>query len=157
MSNYVLCYCKALNNNGIKWVLLDVNPETRFLVVQKILKAPPKKKHLLDLIVIKNILWIISANWCSQTKSCIREATHLSTDADSRLLMNRGPDQSGSCLILIRQQPDRSGSCLIWSGSNLTNQAAALFWSGSCLTDQAAAWFLYFLIFSRLTCRNPAN
>ena len=30
-----------------------------------------------------------------------------------RLLPNRGPDQSGSCLILIRQQPDRSGRCLI--------------------------------------------
>ena len=39
----------------------------------------------------------------------------------------------------------------------LIDQAAPWFQSGSCLTDQVAAWFLYFLIFSSLTCINPAN
>ena len=36
-----------------------------------------------------------------------------STVLHCRLLTNRGPDRSGSCLILIRQQPDRSGCRLI--------------------------------------------
>ena len=102
-----------------------------------------------------------------------------------RFPRNRGPDRSGSCLILIWQLPDQSGSCLIlpwwlsersgsclifigsnlidqaaawfWSGSNLTIQATAWFWSGSSLTNQEAAWFSFFLIFSSLTCSNPAN
>ena len=45
---------------------------------------------------------------------------------EHRLLTNRGPDQSGSCLISIWQSPDQSGRCLIlirW----LPDQ------SGSCL------------------------
>ena len=66
----------------------------------------------------------------------------------SRLLMNRGPNRSGSRMILIRQPPDQSGSRLILirqppdqSGSLLINQAAAWFWSGSRLINQAASWF----------------
>ena len=49
-----------------------------------------------------------------------------STVLHCRLLTNRGPDRSGSCLILIRQQPDRSGCrlILIWHASDR---------SGSCL------------------------
>ena len=34
-----LCYCKALNNDGNKWLLIDVNPKIRLLDVQKIPKA----------------------------------------------------------------------------------------------------------------------
>ena len=50
----------------------------------------------------------------------------LPVPVEDRLLTNRGPDRSGSCLISIWQLPDQSGSCLIlpwW----LPDQ------SGSCL------------------------
>ena len=45
--NNVLCYCKALNDNGNKLLLLDVNAKTRFLGIQKdlkIAKMSSKKK-----------------------------------------------------------------------------------------------------------------
>ena len=41
-----------------------------------------------------------------------------------RLLMNRGPDQSGSCLIIIWQPPGKSYSCRI-SIRQLPDQSAA--------------------------------
>ena len=44
--NNILCYCKALNNDGKKWLLLDVNPKTRFLDLQKIQKASKIQKYL---------------------------------------------------------------------------------------------------------------
>ena len=37
-------------------------------------------------------------------------------ELSGRLLTNRGPDRSGSCLIWIWQPPDPSGSCLISIG-----------------------------------------
>ena len=58
----VLCYRKALNNDGNKWLLLGVSPKTRFLDVQKIQKAPPPQKKN------TNILWLFSAKWCFQKK-----------------------------------------------------------------------------------------
>ena len=38
--NNVLCCCKAINNNGNKWLIFDANPKTEFLDVQQILKLP---------------------------------------------------------------------------------------------------------------------
>ena len=72
--NYVLCYCKAVNINGNKWLLLDVNPKTRFVGIQKILKALKLKKKcfsnyfLFSSLVIKNIMWIVSGNGFFQNK-----------------------------------------------------------------------------------------
>ena len=36
-------YCKALNNNGNKWILLDVNPRTEFLTYHKFQRPKNKK------------------------------------------------------------------------------------------------------------------
>ena len=78
-----LCYCKALNNDGKKWLLLDVNPKIRLLDVQKF-QRPTNFKHvfqqnllsnlvieLLIFFVIKDILYLVSLDWCFQKKYCL--------------------------------------------------------------------------------------
>ena len=52
--NNVFCYYKEINNDGNKWLLLDVSPKTMFLDVQWIPKAPKLKKCLK-----KNNSWVI--------------------------------------------------------------------------------------------------
>ena len=42
----VLCYCKALNNNSNKLLLLGANPKTRFLDIQQISHTLPQNKGL---------------------------------------------------------------------------------------------------------------
>ena len=54
--NHILCHCKAINNHGNKWLLLDVNPKTRFLEVKKILKALKLKKKMFFDLVIKLLI-----------------------------------------------------------------------------------------------------
>ena len=59
----VLCNCKASNNDGNKWLLLDVNPKTWFLHIQKIPKAQKlkkisQKKFLSDLVLKLLILFV---------------------------------------------------------------------------------------------------
>ena len=78
--NNVLCGRKTLNNNSNEWLLLDVNPKTRFLGVQKLSRAPKLEKCLpnkipewfgyktIDFFVNKHIVWLSSANWCFQKK-----------------------------------------------------------------------------------------
>ena len=53
-----------------------------------------------------------------------------------RLLTNRGPDRSGSCLILIRQPPDRSGCrlILIWQ---VPDRSGSPLVSGSLISGSA--------------------
>ena len=53
--NNILCYCKALNNDGNKLLLLDVNPKLGFSHTtnskgQKISKNIFKKNFLSDLV-----------------------------------------------------------------------------------------------------------
>ena len=55
MFNNVLCYCRAINNDGNKWLLLNVNPKTRFLDVHKIPKAPKNFKCLLKK---SRVIWL---------------------------------------------------------------------------------------------------
>ena len=52
--NNVLYKCKALKDEGNEWLLLDVNPETMFLQVQKMPKATKIRKCL-----PKTISWVI--------------------------------------------------------------------------------------------------
>ena len=60
--NNVLLYCKAINNDGNKCLLSDVNPKTMFLVIQKIPKAQNlkilPKKYLSDLVIKLLILFV---------------------------------------------------------------------------------------------------
>ena len=69
--NIVLCYCKALNNGSNEWLILNVNPKTRFLDVHKIAKIQKKlfvSKKNYWLILLQKKSWLISANWCFQKK-----------------------------------------------------------------------------------------
>ena len=45
-SHNKLLICKALNNDGNEWLLLDVNPKTKFLDVKKFPKATKIKECL---------------------------------------------------------------------------------------------------------------
>ena len=56
--------------------------------------------------------------------------------AHNRLLTNRSPDRSGSCLILIRQPPEQSGCrlILIWQ---VPDQSGSHLISGSLISASA--------------------
>ena len=66
----------------------------------------------------------------------------LSSPVPLRLLTNRGPDQSGSCLILIRQPPDWSGCrlILIWQ---VPDRSGSRLISGSLISGSAWFWNLH--------------
>ena len=77
---------------------------------------------------------------CHQKEEQLVQSRSWSRRKLGRLLTNRGPDRSGSCLISIWQLPDQSGSCLIlpwWlpdrSGSCLILIRQRPDRSGSCL------------------------
>ena len=44
--NNVVCYCKALNKDGKKWLLIYGNPKTKILDLQKNSKGPKLTKNL---------------------------------------------------------------------------------------------------------------
>ena len=75
--NYVLYFCKTSYNEGNKWLLLDVNPKTKFFELQKkskatkITKCQQTNSRLINNITIDPtcynfFLWFISSSWCFQ-------------------------------------------------------------------------------------------
>ena len=118
--NNVLCYCKAINNDGNEWLLLDVNPKTKFSDMQKSSKGPKKnffQKNLpsdlviklLILFVILKILWLIiwhlTCNTWLEVK-VLSKCQFPSSLADTHFLSDRSYSCSTSATQLHRQQDD---------------------------------------------------
>ena len=54
--NNVFCDNKALNNDGNKWFLLDVNPKARFLDLQKSKGSKIIKKNVFQKIYLNDLV-----------------------------------------------------------------------------------------------------
>ena len=69
--------------------------------------------RLLNKFKVKCFFSFLKHSKCFASLCCLVITLPAKTPVKLRLLINRGPDQSGGCLISIWQLPDQSGSSLI--------------------------------------------
>ena len=141
--NKVIQYVLRITNLVVAMITIFVQPQSRSFCIKWSVSAfftSPlfKKKYQL-----KNFKSQLQQSWYwFSFPTFINRPSRREAFKWGRLLTNRGPDRSGSCLILIRQPPYQSGCSLIliwqvpdWSGSRLI--------SGSLISGSAWFWNLH--------------